>query len=115
MIDSLVDEVKELKPVMMTGTLSIPPPTESVKEWPVIGEKVYGFWQNASVNLEQTIIKYQDQLTEFGSKLAKGILSAGGGVIQMMAALIIAGILLVIGGIGEVTPEIFQETCRCKG
>lgn len=115
MIGSLVDEVKELKASYDAGTLSIPPPTESVKEWPVIGEKVYGFWQNASVNLEQTIIKYQDQLTEFGSKLAKGILSAGGGVIQIMAALIIAGILLTIGGIGESLRKFFRKLAGARG
>lgn len=115
MIGSLVDEVKELKASYDAGTLSIPPPTESVKEWPVIGEKVYGFWQNASVNLEQTIIKYQDQLTAFVSKLAKGILSAGGGVIQIMAALIIAGILLTIGGIGESLRKFFRKLAGARG
>ena len=115
MIGSLVDEVKELKVNYDAGTLTIPPPTESVKEWPVIGEKFYGFWQNTSVNLEQTIIKYKDQLTEFGSKIAKGILSAGGGVIQIMVALIIAGILLSIGGIGESIRKFFRKLAGDRG
>ncbi len=109
MISSLVDEVKELKESYDAGTLTIPPPTESVKEWPVIGDKLYDLWYAGSTQLEKTIVKYQDQLYGLGKKLAKGILSAAGGVIQIMAALIIAGILLFIGGTGEAIRKFFRK------
>ena len=115
MTSSLIDEVKALKVHYNEGTLSIPPPSENIKEWPVIGEQFYVFWQNASVNLEQTFITYQDQLTEFGSKLARGIVSAGGGMIQIMVALIIAGILLSIGGIGESLRKFYRKIAGDRG
>jgi predicted PurR-regulated permease PerM len=115
LIDKLIVEVKDLKAIYDEGTLSIPPPTEKVKDWPIVGEKLYDAWYNASVNLEQTIMKYQDQLTGFGKKLAKGILSAAGGVIQIMAALIIAGILLFIGGIAEGIRKFFRKLAGDRG
>jgi predicted PurR-regulated permease PerM len=115
LIDSLFDQVKELKASYNNGTLTIPPPTEKVKEWPLIGEKLYDTWQNASVSLEQTLVKYKDQLTTVGGKLAKGILGAAGSIIQIMAALIIAGILLTIGGIGESIRKFFRKVAGDKG
>jgi len=115
LIDSLFDQVKELKTSYDNGTLTIPPPTEKVKEWPLIGEKLYDTWQNASVSLEQTLLKYKDQLATVGGKLAKGILGAAGGVIQIMAALIIAGFLLTIGGIGESIRKFFRKVAGDKG
>jgi predicted PurR-regulated permease PerM len=115
LIDSLFDQVKELKESYNNGSLTIPPPTEKVKEWPVIGERIFNIWHNASVNLEQTVVKYKDQLTGLGAKLAKGIFSAASGVIQIMAALIIAGILLAIGGTGESIRKFFRKVARGRG
>ena len=48
---------------------------ENIKDWPVIGEKVYDLWQSASINLEQTLEKYNDQLRDIGKKLIEGALS----------------------------------------
>lgn len=115
LIDSLFEEVKELKVSYNNGTLTIPPPTEKVKEWPVIGDKLYDFWYDASANLEQTIVKYKDNLTTFGKKMAKGILSAAGGVFQIMVSLIIAGILLVISSTGESIRKFFRKLAGNRG
>jgi predicted PurR-regulated permease PerM len=115
LIDKLAAEVKELKASYDSGTLTIPPPSEKVKEWPLIGEKLYDTWTNASVDLEQTIVKHKDKLIGIGSKVAKGILSTAGSVVQIMAALIIAGILLVIGGAGEAIRKFFRKVAGDRG
>lgn len=115
LIDSLIDQVKVLKVSYDSGTLSIPPPAEKVKEWPIIGEKFYDTWLSASENLEQLLMKYKDQILEVGSKIGKGILSAVGGVIQIMVALLIAMILLAIGGTGEVIHKFFGKLAGEKG
>lgn len=115
LIDSLFDQVKALKASYDNGTLTIPPPTEKVKEWPFIGQRLFETWQSASVNLEQFIIKHKDQLYDIGSKLAKGILGAASGVIQIMAALVIAGILLVFGGTGESIRKFFRKVAGDRG
>lgn len=115
LIDSLFDQVKELKASYDNGTLTIPPPSEKVKSWPVIGEKLFDTWQSASGNIEQFIVKYKDQLTVVGSKIGKGIFSAAGGVIQIMAALIIAVILLAVGGTGDSIRRFFRKLAGGKG
>ena len=115
LIGSLADEVKELKVSYDNGTLSIPAPAEKVKDWPVIGEKLYDAWYAASADLEQTIVKHKDQLTETATKLAKGILGAASAVIQILVALIIAGIILVIGGAGESIRKFFRKVAGGRG
>lgn len=115
LIASLVDEVKALKASYDAGSLTIPPPTEKVKEWPIIGEKLFDFWYNFSANLEQMLVKYQDQLLGVGTKIGMGILGAAGGVVQIIAALIIAGILLFIGGTGEAIHKFFRKLAGDRG
>jgi hypothetical protein len=41
---SLIDTAKEYSAQLEAGTLSVPPPSESVRSWPVIGEPLYEFW-----------------------------------------------------------------------
>jgi predicted PurR-regulated permease PerM len=115
LIGGLVDQVKELKVSYDNGSLTIPPPTEKVKEWPIVGEKLYDTWQSASVNIEHLVVKYQDQLLAFGKKVGTGILSAVGGVVQIAVALFIAGILLAIGGSGEFIRKFFRKLAGDRG
>jgi predicted PurR-regulated permease PerM len=115
LISSLVDEVKEMKVSFDSGTLTIPAPAEKVKEWPIVGEKLYDAWQSASTDIEQTLIKYNDQLTEIGTKVGKGILGAASAIIQILVSLIIAGILLVVGGAGEAIRKFFRKLAGDRG
>jgi predicted PurR-regulated permease PerM len=115
LIDSLYTEVKALKASFDNGTLTIPPPTEKVKEWPIVGEWLYDAWLNASVSLVQTAMKYKDQLIEIGSKLGKGIFSAASGLVQIMISFIIAAIILVFGEAGEAVRKFFRKVAGDKG
>jgi predicted PurR-regulated permease PerM len=115
LIGSLFDEVKTLKASYDSGTLAIPPPTEKVKEWPVVGGKLYDFWLDASGDMGKIVIKYQDQLLQVGSTVGKGILSALGGLIQIMVALFIAAILLAFGGTGDEIRKFFRKLAGERG
>jgi predicted PurR-regulated permease PerM len=115
LIGSLFDEVKALKVSYDNGTLSIPPPPEKVKEWPVIGEKFYGIWKDVDADIKPVMFKYKDQLFEFGKKVGQGILSAFGSIIQIMISLFIAGILLAIGGTGEYVRKFFRKVGGERG
>jgi predicted PurR-regulated permease PerM len=115
LIGSLVDEVKDLKVKYDMGNLTIPPPAEKVKEWPVVGDRLYDAWLAASQNMEKFVLKYKEQLFEYGSKIAKGILSAASGIIQIVVSLFIAGILLTIGGAGEGMRKFFRKLAGQRG
>jgi predicted PurR-regulated permease PerM len=115
-LDSLIDNVKELKTRFLAGSLTLPPPpSDSVKTWPVIGEKLYEIWYSASTDLGQTVIKYKSEVVGVGSKIAKGIISVGGGILQLLVALIIAGVLLAIQGTGESLRKVVRKLADRRG
>jgi predicted PurR-regulated permease PerM len=115
LLDSVIEEVKEIKASYKEGKLTIPLPPEKVESWPIIGKDIYNAWHSASVNLEAFTVKYKDQLAGAGNKVAKGILSTAGGVFQMMVSIIIAGILLVVSGVGESIRKFFRKLAGERG
>jgi len=115
LVTSLVDEARTLKAMYQEGTLTIPPPNDKVRDFPVVGQQLYDIWTAASLNLEATIVKYKDQLADVGKTIGKGILSSLSAVVQIMASLIIAGILLVVPGVGDSIRKFFRKLAGEKG
>jgi predicted PurR-regulated permease PerM len=91
---SMADSAASIGHSIANGEANVPPPRESVKEWPVIGERAYGFWQQASTDLTAFMETYSDQLTGLGRKLLGFAASVGLGVIQFIISLIIAAAFL---------------------
>ncbi|TFH37846.1 MAG: AI-2E family transporter [Bacteroidia bacterium] len=115
MIGSLVDDVKKLKELYDAGGLAFPDPPEKIKEWPIIGQRLFDFWDNLSVSLGQTLDKYKEQLASIGSKIAKGILGGAGDLVKILASVIIAGILMIYGGTGEAVHKFFRKIAGERG
>jgi predicted PurR-regulated permease PerM len=71
----------------------VPPPSNSVKTWPLIGEAVYQFWDLASTNLQAALVKIAPQLKPMGGNLLQIAADAGGGMVKLIAAIVISGFL----------------------
>ena len=95
MSNSLLEATLGLVEKAEAGTLVIPPPTEKVKDWPVVGERVHALWYGASVDLEGTLAKLQPQVRSLGEKIISGVSGIGKAFVQTLLALIIAPILLL--------------------
>jgi predicted PurR-regulated permease PerM len=91
---SLLDVTVRFVDRAQEGKIEVPPPTEKVKTWPLIGEKTYAFWLAAHKDLEGTAEKLQPQLANLGEKIVSSVAGLGGAVLQSIIALIIAGILM---------------------
>jgi predicted PurR-regulated permease PerM len=93
--ESLLDATVPVIKNAQEGTLVIPPPTDKVKEWPLVGERVYAAWQSATVDLEGTAKRLQPQLRRLGEKVISAVSGLGGALVQTLFAIIIAGILMM--------------------
>lgn len=91
---TLIDSAHGLAEGLQKGTIAVPPPPESVKAWPVVGEKLDTFWTQASNNLAATITKLAPQLKAVGSWVLSTAAGAGFGILQFVFAIIIAGLML---------------------
>jgi len=92
--DTLVGGTKFLADELQRGTLVVPPPPESIETWPVVGPHLNTIWSLASNNLEEALSQIEPFLIEFGTWLLSAGAGAGLEILQLMIAIIIAGVLL---------------------
>ena len=70
--NSLLEATVGIVKKAQAGTLVVPPPTEKVKDWPLVGDRVHALWQGASTDLEGTLEKLQPQVRNLGQKIIAG-------------------------------------------
>jgi predicted PurR-regulated permease PerM len=59
---SILSHADQLNSFLDNPDSKIPPPTESVKEWPVVGDQLYVLWSEASSNLESFLENHREKV-----------------------------------------------------
>lgn len=108
--DSIIESSARITEQYEAGALDIPPPNDSVKEWPLIGEKVYAIWNQLSVSIEDTLRKYDSETKKVGKAIASGAASAAGTIALFALSIIISGLFVAnAAGAYDVTIKIFTR------
>ncbi len=94
---ALVDSVEHGMEIAKSGNVRIPPPSESVANWPLVGGKIYAVWSQASTDLTGLLQKFAPQLKEAGAMLLGVATGVGTGLMIFIFALIISGIFMAYG------------------
>lgn len=95
--ETLVTGAQSFAHDLSDGKLHVPPPNPSVADWPIIGQRIYQNWKLASENLAEALSHLSPQL-EAGSRwLLSAAGSVGAGILQLVASLLIAGVMLARG------------------
>ena len=102
LMESTIGGIKNLAAELEDGTFKVPPPSENIAEWPLIGKPVYDTWKLASVNIEAAVKAFEPQIKEFASNILSGILGLGSTVLLSLISIIIAGALLVKADSAEI-------------
>jgi len=92
--DSLFTGVSVVKNYLISNEVLIPPPSESVKDWPLIGNSFYGMWNQASTNLSAFLEDIRPQLRSFGEWFISSAGKAGLGLLQFVFSILISGFFL---------------------
>ena len=100
LLGSLGDSVHDLVDGVQQNTLQVPPPRQSVAEWPVIGKRVYAFWDRAHTDLPGLIKSMQPKIGELATVAVAMVASIGGGILKFVAAFIVAAIVMAFGESG---------------
>jgi predicted PurR-regulated permease PerM len=107
---SIIDTSSIISERYEAGKLEIRPPNDSVKEWPLIGEKTYAVWSQSADNLEATLIKYDAETKKVANALFSAAAGAAGTILQFVLSIIISGILVAnAAGAYDVTIKIFTR------
>jgi predicted PurR-regulated permease PerM len=89
----LVDSVRLISERLDLANLTIPPPSTAIKNWPLIGEPIYQFWNLASTNFSAALAQIMPQLKPLGSSLLRIGADTGLGIIMFLASVVVAGFL----------------------
>jgi len=114
LISSLGDSVHQLIQDVQHNTLQIPPPRPSVTQWPLVGKKVYTVWEQAHADLPALVQSLQPKIGELAKEALAMVAGIGGGILQFVAAFVIAGIIMAFGEAGDRTSRAIFERLADK-
>lgn len=92
---TLFTSLKDLAQHFADGTLRIPTPPDSVRNWFVIGDPLHRYWLLASTNLDQAVRAIAPELTGAGQWLFSMVGEVLTGFVQFILAIFIAAALLM--------------------
>lgn len=90
-MDASVGGLRKASVALEEGKLRVPPPSAKVQDWPLIGERVYTVWSNASTDLESFAAANATQLKDLAGGFLKRIGGSLVGVLMFVVSLLIAG------------------------
>ncbi len=88
-----VDGLQGLAGHLGAGTLAIPSPPEGVKDWPIVGTRVYTVWDDASTNLQAALRQIAPHLKPLAGAVLAFAGSASFGTLKFVAAVVLSGFL----------------------
>lgn len=91
---NLVDSTAGLSDELIHDQVKVPPPPDSVADWPIVGERLHAVWLGASQNLETALVKLAPYMKDIGLWLVSTVGDVGMGLVLFIAAIVIAGALL---------------------
>jgi predicted PurR-regulated permease PerM len=94
---SLFETASELSGALPEHGVKVPPPPDSVADWPVVGHRLDALWTSASENLESALSKLAPYLKDAGVWVVSKVGHIGWGLFLFIVSVVIAGALLPHG------------------
>ena len=102
---SITDSAEHAIVVVKSGALHVPPPNASVAAWPLVGERLYALWLEASTDLTGLAQKFAPQFKDVSLALLGKFAGFSLGLLTFLASLILAGIFMAYGAGGKRSAE----------
>jgi len=93
---NFADAIQALVGQLKADSFALPAAPQAIRDWPVIGERLYAAWNQVASNLSATIMKFQAPLREVMGVIIAKLASIGGGVLSFVASVILSGIFLTM-------------------
>jgi predicted PurR-regulated permease PerM len=97
LVNSFADSIHRFVDAVQQNTVHIPQPRESVKSWPVVGNKIYESWSNALNDLPGFVHRMQPKLADLARQAVSMVASVGLTMLLFLASFFVATILMAKG------------------
>jgi predicted PurR-regulated permease PerM len=104
----LIEGLQSFAGQLGAGNLAIPSPPDGVKDWPIIGARVYGLWDQAATNLGVVLRQLAPHLKPLAGPVLAFAGTAGAGTLKFVLAVALSGFLFVYG------PDLVAATRRMQ-
>jgi predicted PurR-regulated permease PerM len=91
---STIETAIDLRARVAEGELVVPPAPETVRDWPVIGERVHAVWTDAATNLSGFVEEHNAQIRNVAVAVLTRLAGAGLGALQFLVSIVIAAAFL---------------------
>lgn len=100
LMNSFGSSIHDFVGAVQHNTLEISAPRETIREWPIVGKKIYDFWSRAHTDLPGLVESMQPKIGELARKALSIVANIALGMLQFLASFIVAGILMAYGEAG---------------
>jgi len=97
LMNSFADSVRGLVNGVQQNTLQIPPPRESIKNWPIVGKNLHDTWSQAQADLPGLVHTMQPKIGELARDALSMVASIGGTMLLFLASFLIGNIIMAYG------------------
>jgi predicted PurR-regulated permease PerM len=92
-----VEGLRSFAAQLGAGTLAVPSPPAAIQEWPLIGQQLHGYWEQASTNLRALLGEVAPQLKPLAGTMLGMAGDAGVGTLKFLVAVALTGFLFPAG------------------
>ena len=98
------------------GLPSVPSPSESVREWPLVGEQIYRLWTGAVTDLSAQLTKLAPVLKPIAHWLLEVASNVMVGLLKFLLSIIVAGFLFCPGPkLVDALAQVMEHILRPRG
>jgi predicted PurR-regulated permease PerM len=97
LMNSFADSIQRLIAAVQQNSLQIPPPREGVKNWPIVGKKLYEVWSTAGADLPALVQSMQPKISALARDALSMVASIGGTMLLFLASFFVANIVMAHG------------------
>jgi len=100
LMNSFGSSIHDVVSAVQHNTLQIPAPREGIRDWPIVGKRVYDSWSKAHTDLPGLVQSMQPKIGELARTALSIVANIGLAVLQFLASFIVAGIVMAYGEAG---------------
>jgi predicted PurR-regulated permease PerM len=101
LMNSFGSSIYDFVSAVQQNTLEIPAPREGIKEWPIVGSRIYAVWSQAHTDLPGLVESMQPKIGELARNALSTVANIGLGMLKFLASFIVAGVLMAYGEAGS--------------
>jgi len=98
---SFSNEISSLYQEFQSPSFKVPLPSDEIRQWPIVGDKIWEAWNIAATNLPAFMEKINPHVNEFIVAITSYAKSTLGTIALFLGAMVIAGIIMAFGQSGS--------------